>query len=110
VGDDLQGLAAEKGNKVVDYPVQRGTAGHHGFENMRVADFARAPDGFFEFEAINDGLDGRVGRPFRRGKRLLELADGAGALGPEGFHDAELKSGQLWFRLRHLGLYYYIIL
>src|SRR5262249_30278404 len=87
--------AAEEIEQIVDEPALRGVARHQGLAYVSTADLLRAPHGPLGLQAVHERLHGGVCGPGRLGQLLLDLADRRGAVGPEGFHDLELRAAQL---------------
>src|SRR3954468_12999395 len=68
------GPAAEYTEDFIDKSPLYRRAGNRGLEDMGVADLLGPAQGFLCLKSINRCLHGRVGRPIRFGKRLLNLA------------------------------------
>src|SRR5205807_9207586 len=63
-------------------------------EDMKIADFPKASHGFLAFEAIDHGLNGRIGRPVFFRKSLLDFTDGSFLVVPKHFHDLKFELGE----------------
>src|SRR5262249_47462869 len=96
-------LPPKERHEVVDHPVLCGRTRNQGFEDMGIADLARAAYGFFGFKTINHRLNCGVREPFLLWKRFHQVTDRRPPA-PEYLHDSKFESGQ--FRSTHLKMQY----
>jgi len=82
---------AEQGEELIHQPGLGGVARDQRFEDMGVADLARAAQRLLGLQPVNHGLDGGVGGPVLGGEAFLDLADGRRPAVPQDLHDLEFQ-------------------
>ena len=83
---------AEQPEELVDETPLSEVTGDDRLEDVGVADLLCTAQRLLLFEAIDDGLNRRVGRATAFGKGFLNLADGQRTAVPQHLHHLELES------------------
>jgi hypothetical protein len=89
-----QRAPTEQPENVVEQPDARDVARDDRFEDVRVADLARAPYRAFRFKPVHGSLNRGI-RGLRIGECLLDLADRRVAASPQRVENLQFQPGEL---------------